>query len=249
MGIETGRKFWELTKYQHLGQSEQERGLPIPPLELPIDLEAAKIPLPDARELAPKEKFTALVNARRTVRTYSETELTLEELAYLLWCTQGVRKVTTRPSTSRSVPSAGARHALETLLLVNRVDGLKPGLYRYAAIDHALVPLKSDSELPALLRTACLHQDQIPDSAVTFFWHAAMERMFWRYAERGYRYLHLDAGHACQNLALGAEQIGCGICPIAAFDDEMLNQVLGLNGEDQFVIYLATVGKKIVAHE
>lgn len=244
MGIETGRKFWELTKYQHLGQSEQERGLPIPPLELPIDLEAAKIPLPDARELAPKEKFTALVNARRTVRTYSETELTLEELAYLLWCTQGVRKVTTRPSTSRSVPSAGARHALETLLLVNRVDGLKPGLYRYAAIDHALVPLKSDSELPALLRTACLHQDQIPDSAVTFFWHTAMERMFWRYQERGFRYILLDAGHVCQNLYLAAGAIQCGVCAIGAFDDDAINALLGLDGVDHFLVYGASVGKR-----
>jgi len=71
-----------------------------------------------------------------------------------------------------------------------------------------------------------------------------VERMYWRYVERGYRYLHLDAGHVCQNLALGAEQLGCGICPIAAFDDELLNATLGLDGRNLFVIYLASVGKK-----
>jgi len=71
-----------------------------------------------------------------------------------------------------------------------------------------------------------------------------VERIYWRYVERGYRYLHLDAGHVCQNLALGAEQLGCGICPIAAFDDELLNATLGLDGRNLFVIYLASVGKK-----
>lgn len=85
---------------------------------------------------------------------------------------------------------------------------------------------------------------QITNSAVTFFWVAVVERMYWRYVERGYRYLHLDAGHVCQNLALGAEQLGCGICPIAAFDDELFNTTLGLDGRNLFVIYLASVGKK-----
>lgn len=67
--------------------------------------------------------------------------------------------------------------------------------------------------------------------------------MTWRYSERGYRYLFIDAGHACQNLYLGAEAIECGVCAIAAFDDVIMNQLLGLDGESQFVIYLATVGK------
>jgi SagB-type dehydrogenase family enzyme len=93
---------------------------------------------------------------------------------------------------------------------------------------------------------ACLEQPQITNSAATFIWVAVVERMFWRYVERGYRYLHLDAGHVCQNLALGAEQIASGICPIAAFDDEALNTLLGLDGEELFAIYLASAGKKTV---
>ena len=89
-----------------------------------------------------------------------------------------------------------------------------------------------------------MNQPQLENCAAAFIWVAVVERMFWRYVERGYRYLHLDAGHVCQNLALGAEQIGSGICPIAAFDDVKLNSALGLDGEDMFVTYLATVGKK-----
>jgi SagB-type dehydrogenase family enzyme len=130
-------------------------------------------------------------------------------------------------------------------LLINRVEGLQNGLYRYAAIENQLVHLPAEPGINALITAACLDQSQVATSAATFIWVAMVERMFWRYVERGYRYLHLDAGHACQNLALGAEQIGCGICPIAAFDDDALNGVLGLDGEGQFVIYLASTGKKI----
>jgi SagB-type dehydrogenase family enzyme len=68
--------------------------------------------------------------------------------------------------------------------------------------------------------------------------------MTWRYGERGYRYLHLDAGHVCQNLYLASETIDAGTCAVGAFDDDALNNLLGLNEEEAFVIYLATVGKK-----
>jgi SagB-type dehydrogenase family enzyme len=189
------------------------------------------------------------IESRRTIRQYAKTPLTLAEFTYLLWVSQGVKHISKRPTTARTVPSAGARHAFETYCVVNRVEGLEPGLYRYMAIENGLIRLNAPADIAEKVAHACLEQPQITNSAASFIWVAVVERMFWRYAERGYRYMHLDAGHACQNLALGAEQIGCGICPIAAFDDEMLNQVLGLNGEDQFVIYLATVGKKIVAHE
>jgi SagB-type dehydrogenase family enzyme len=126
------------------------------------------------------------------------------------------------------------------------VEGLEPGLYRYMAIENGLVKLEAPTDIAAKVAHACLDQSQVTNSAATFIWVAVVERMFWRYVERGYRYLHLDAGHVCQNLALGAEQINSGICPIAAFDDEELNKVLGLDGESLFVIYLASAGKKPV---
>ena len=186
------------------------------------------------------------VESRRTIRAYSEAPLSLDETAYLLWVSQGVKRVSKRPSTARTVPSAGARHAFETYLLVNRVEGLNSGLYRYAAIEHGLLRLDAPADIAERIAHACLDQSQVTGSAATFIWAAVVERMYWRYVERGYRYLHLDAGHVCQNLALGAEQVGCGICPIAAFDDELLNETLGLDGETMFVVYLATAGKKII---
>ncbi len=69
--------------------------------------------------------------------------------------------------------------------------------------------------------------------------------MYWRYSERSYRYLHLDAGHVCQNLYLAAEAAGCGVCAIAAFDDDLLNKALDVDGESQFAIYAASLGKRV----
>jgi SagB-type dehydrogenase family enzyme len=234
------------TRYANISPSPQNSGnVPQPPLELPLPEDAALIPLPRPAEFSvPVMDLRAAIEARRTIRAYSETPLSLEELSYLLWVSQGVKRISSRPSTARTVPSAGARHAFETYLLVNRVEGLDAGLYRYAAIENSLLRLEAPADIAERIAHDCLEQAQITNSAATFIWAAVLERMYWRYVERGYRYLHLDAGHVCQNLALGAEQLGCGICPIAAFNDELLNATLGLDGEDMFVVYLASLGKK-----
>jgi SagB-type dehydrogenase family enzyme len=171
--------------------------------------------------------------------------LTLNELSALLWFTQGVKEVTNRPVTLRTVPSAGARHAFETYLLVNRVEDLQPGIYRYLALEHALLGLNFDEDVNETLTQACFNQRQVATSAVTFFWAAVVERMQWRYPERGYRYLLLDAGHICQNLYLAAEGLGCGVCAIAAYDDDSVNAALGLDGETIFVAYIASLGKRM----
>jgi len=241
-----GQEFMRRTRYDELSDSPQEGGvIPQPPLELTAPTGAELIDLPKPAEVSvPAMDLRQAVESRRSLRKYAESALTLDELTYLLWVSQGVKHISTRPSTVRMVPSAGARHAFETLLLVNRVDGLEPGLYRYMAIENQLARLLAPVDINAQITAACLGQSQVATSAVTFIWEAVVERMFWRYVERGYRYLHLDAGHVCQNLALGAEQVGCGICPIAAYNDDQLNSVLGLDGVERFVIYLASLGKK-----
>ena len=240
-----GKDFMRNTYYDRMEPSQQSRGIPQPPLELPIPEGAELIPLKQPIDLnMPVIDLRTAIEQRKTWRKYTEESLTMDELSYLLWTTQGVKTVTNRPVTFRTVPSAGARHAFETYLLINHVEGLEPGLYRYVAMEHALLPLKKDEALPAQLSTACLKQSKIARSAVSFFWVAVQERMYWRYGERGYRYLHLDAGHVCQNLYLVAEVMNCGVCGIAAFDDDLLNTTLELDGEDMFVVYAASLGKK-----
>ncbi len=240
-----GREFMEKTKYRYIGKSDQQRGVPQPPLEVPADPGKALIdlPLPAAFDI-PRVDLRTAIEQRQSVRQYIREPLTLEELSFLLWCTQGVKKRVGSQATFRTVPSAGARHAFETFLLVNDVEGLEPGLYRFLALSHRLQQIATDPLLPSRVNAACFDQQFILRCGVVFLWTAVPYRMTWRYGERGYRDLHLDAGHVCQNLYLAAEAVGCGVCAIAAFEDDTMDHLLGIDGENQFLIYLATVGKK-----
>ena len=238
-----GKEFMEGTKYENMGMSDQRRGVRQPPLETPYDPSGAVTPLPRPtlkRDVTLREA----IEGRRSVREYSDDDLTLEELSWLLWSTQGVREVAGARATLRCVPSAGARHAFETYILVNRVEGLNPGIYRYIASKHSLLEHAVDEGLAPKVEAACLGQRTVSTSAVTFIWVAVPHRMTWRYDERGYRYLHLDAGHVCQNLYLAAEAVDGGVCAIGAYNDGELNCVLGIDGEEQFAIYVAAMGKK-----
>ena len=240
-----GREFIEGTKYHRMDRPDQSRGIPQPPLQLPYDPAQKVIPLLVPRNI----RLTSLdvrgaIERRRTVRAYARTPLTPEELSYLLWCTQGVKEVIQNSGTKRTVPSAGARHAFETYLLANNVDGLPPGIYRFLALEHALLQEEAAPDLPDRFVTACHGQEHVKTCAAMFLWTAVTYRMTWRYGERGYRYLYLDVGHVCQNLYLSAESIGSGVCAIAAFNDDEVNRLLKLDGEKHFAIYLATVGKK-----
>jgi len=123
------------------------------------------------------------------------------------------------------------------------VKGLQAGLYRYIALEHAVAPIRTDAGIGPLLQDACLGQDMMIRAAMGFFWVADVYRSAWRYSERAWRYVFLDAGHVCQNLYLGAAPLECGVCAIAAFDDAKLNSLLGADGENQFAVYAAAVGK------
>ena len=240
-----GKEFVEKTKYRNLEPSLQSQGVPLPPLQTPVPGSAKLIDLPAGNAFDPGLlDFKALVENRETLRKYADSPLSLAELAYLLWGTQGVKSVTEKPVSKRTVPSAGSRHAFETYLLINRVEGLEPGLYRYLALEHKLAKLVAPEDINAVLTEACLNQPHVKNSAVTFLWVAVSLRMTWRYCQRGYRYMYLDAGHVCQNLYLLAESIRCGVCAIAAYDDDLVNQALELDGEAQFAIYIATLGRR-----
>ena len=234
----------ERTKYRYLSTPDQQKGLPQPPLELPADPAGPVIDLPgpETIRVLPVDLRKA-IEERHSVRSYAKEPLGLDELAFLLWCTQGVKKVAGSSATFRTVPSAGARHALETYVLANDVEGLSPGLYRYLALSHRLQQLDTDPSLHIRIAEACLGQQFVMRCGAVFLWTAVPYRMTWRYSERGYRELHKDAGHACQNLYLAVQAVGCGTCAIAAYDDDAMHAILGIDGTDQFLIYLATVGK------
>ena len=241
MAQNPGSDFIRKTKHVNLGASDQQRGTPPPsPFELFVD-DPTTVELPPTDSIRPNVDFHDLVTNRRSLRNYADTPFSLEELSYLLWCSHGVKE-SGPVNTLRTVPSAGARHALDTIVLANRVDALDPGLYHYSAAEHCLANLHR-ADAAAICR-ACYDQRFVLTSAAVFIWVAIPYRMSWRYGERGYRYLHLDVGHVCQNLYLAAESIDSGVCAIAAYDDDVINDLLGLDGTDRFVIYLAAAGKK-----
>jgi len=244
MSKRVGDTFLEGTKYQNMGPSDQKQGVAQPPLHSILrDGRRVLMPVPQGLGLG-NMGIREAIETRRSFRNYAEAPLSMDELSFLLWCSQGVKPGSTGKHTLRTVPSAGARHAFETLLLVNRVEGLDPGLYQYDAAEHGLIQWESAADITDQLMAACLNQPTVGNSAVTFIWMAERVRMAWRYGERGLRYLFLDAGHVCQNLHLAAESIAAGVCAIGAFDDDQLNQVLGFDGVDRFAVYLAGVGKR-----
>ncbi|WP_406660401.1 SagB/ThcOx family dehydrogenase [Methanolobus sp. ZRKC3] len=241
---EIGREFMEKTKFQYAERSDQSLGYPQPPLEKGAG-GAEVIDLPEPAEVdVRKIDLREAIEGRSSFRDFSQEALSLGELSYLLWCTQGVRELMGNAATLRNVPSAGARHSIETYMLINNVEGLEEGLYLFLPIEHKLAKIKTGPVVAENIMAACLDQNFIGTSAVTFIWTAVIYRMKWRYGERGYRYINLDAGHVCQNLYLSTQSIDCGVCAIGAFFDDELNAVLGVDGEDEFAIYIATLGKK-----
>jgi len=241
-----GYEFVEQTKYPNIHEPDQNLDKPQPPYEIPLEPGKPLIDLPNPAEIHLGEMdLRQAIEQRRSLRRYAEAPLSLEELSYLLWLTQGIKKEDKkRHVVWRTVPSAGCRHPFETYLSINRVEGLAPGLYRYAAMENKLVALQMDSTFNAKLTEACLGQRQVLTSAVTFIWAAVPYRTVWRYSERSYRYLYLDAGHVCQNLHLAAESIHCGICAIGAYHDDTVDSLMGFTPPEMFVIYMATLGKR-----
>jgi len=227
--------------------SDQSRGVPVPPLEEPVDKQLPRISLPDRKSWGAVIKETNLVDAignRRSRRNYNDEYLKVEELAFLLWSTQGQRSPGKQPPLFRTVPSAGARHSFETYLFINRVETIPPGLYRYLPLSNELVLIyAADDHCKSRLSRAALGQGFVANGAVVFVWTTVPYRMEWRYLQAAHRVILLDAGHVCQNLYLACEVIHAGTCAIAAYDQEAMDELIQVDGKEQFTIYLAPVGK------
>ncbi len=228
-------------------QSDQHRGIANPLMEEAVDEQLSRISLPGRESwqaVLNETKLADAIRERRSRRNYSKKYLSVEELAFLLWATQGVRNPGKEPPHFRTVPSAGARHSFETYLFVDKVEKISPGLYRYLPLSHELVlAYAADNDLKKRLSRAVFGQRFVADSAVVFVWTTVPYRMEWRYLQAAHRVILLDAGHVCQNLYLACEAIHAGTCAIAAYDQEAMDELLKVDGNNQFTIYLAPVGK------
>jgi SagB-type dehydrogenase family enzyme len=178
------------------------------------------------------------IEARRSVRNYAADPLPLTKLSYLLHATQGI---TESRRGFRAAPSAGALYPIELYAAVHNVTGLGSGIYHYAVRDHALALLQAGDFRTAVMQ-AGLWQDLLAQASVCFILSAIFQRTRWRYRERTYRYVMLEAGHIGQNLYLAATSMGLGACAVGAFLDDEFNELLGLDGQEEAVLYVISVG-------
>jgi SagB-type dehydrogenase family enzyme len=224
-------------------QSDQQKGLPFPPPQKPCPPEADtfKLVAPSEMTVGRMPLFDA-IQERRSVREYTGQALTLEELSFLCWATQGVHSFTDGGLRAhRTAPSGGARHPFETYLSVQRVEGLQSGLYRYLAYDHKLAVVFYDPHMADKIGQAC--SSFAGRSAVTFIWSVIPYRMEWRYREAAYKIIAQDSGHVCQNLYLACQAIRAGACAVGAYEQDAMDALVGLDGQDEFTVYCAPVGK------
>ncbi len=226
-------------------QTDQSRGVPPPPIEKPYppDAERIDLPRPGQWQAIGEVDLTEAIARRQSHRRFRREPLTLDEVAFLLWATQGIREIVRPGVALRTVPSAGARHALETYLLVQNVVGLAPGIYCYLPVEHQLLAVAAPHNLAERMVPATLGQRFIATAPVVFVWTTIPYRMEWRYGIAAHRVIAIDAGHVCQNLYLAVAAIGAGTCAVAAYHQRLMDELLGVDGEDEFVIYLAPVGK------
>jgi SagB-type dehydrogenase family enzyme len=260
MPEQTGREFQDDTSYKRDSMEEHELDWrtkpPIYKFYSYAPVVALPTPVPVDDEDLSSDLWTC-VAGRRSVRSYGATPLSLLELSRLLWASAGITTSYVTPHGQdfyRAAPTAGALYPIETYVVANKVEGLEPGLYHYrvAGVDilerpivegsHSLEQLKV-GDLRSDISAAALDQLMCAKAGAVILWTAVFARSVWKYRERAYRYFYLDAGHMAAHLSLAAVSQGLGSCPIAAFYDDEINALLGIDGETEGIVYMTAVGK------
>jgi SagB-type dehydrogenase family enzyme len=251
---------WEA--WEKLG-SDQRKGVKAPPCQKPYPSDAALIDLVAPEDLTVGQMpLIKALRQRRSRREYSQEALNMEELSFLLWAAQGIDHEATQefrqwlgeavgipvddiPTLLRTVPSGGACHPFENYLLVNRVEGLTAGVYRYLSIEHKLLFLYGGQALEE--KIAGKLPSMFMRSAVVFIWTAIPYRSEWRYSMVAPKMIAQESGHICQNLYLACEAIGAGMCAVGGYSQKQMDDLLGVDGEEEFTVYVAPVGKAAVS--
>lgn len=237
--------YQENDPYMEDFESDQDLKLPQPPLtKPPMADEGARIGLSlDFDDVEMKNDLVSLIRDRHSARVYTQERMTLGQLSFLLWATQGVKKLRGKSyATLRTVPSGGARHAFETYLLVRKVEGLAPGAYHYLPMEHALEFLHPVENLEETITDTLCDQSWAAKANVVFYWSMVPYRAEWRYGIYAHSTALIDAGHVGQNLYLACTGLGLGTCAIAAFSHDLCNQVFGLDGTEEYMVYTMPVG-------
>lgn len=247
--IQKGRDFMkgyrEDDPYGELFESDQQQKKPQPPLVKPANTPRDEwIFLPtDFSALDMKQDLISLIRDRKSSRIYTQEDMSQDQLAFLLWATQGVKSIRGRAYAAlRTVPCGGARHEFETYLMVRHVSGLKPGAYHYLPLEHALEWLGETEDMDAAIGESLSGQVWAAKANVVFYWSAVAYRAEWRYGIYAHRIALIDLGHIGQALYTACTGLGLGCCGIGAFEHELCAKLFGLDGEEEYIVYTTPVG-------
>ncbi len=214
---------------------------PVPPFKEYLDTPLITLPEPQI----PTTPLGETISNRFSCRRFSHTPLTLADLSTLLRLAYGIQDqilVGNVELLERSVPSSGGLYPLELYLLIQRVEGLAPGQYHYAVLPHGLEQIGTGNMSSALIADVFMSQPYVGDAAVVVVLTTVLERVLWKYADRGYRYSLFEAGHVAQNLNLVASGLGLGSLNLGGFFDAHLAHVLNLDLEQEVPLYGVALG-------
>ena len=230
-------------------KTDKMKGIPQPDIVKPYSSFCDIIDLPKVSgDVVKKQNIYECISERRSTRFYSDETMSLEELSYLLWTTQGITGTNKAGLTFRTVPCSGATHSFETYLFILNVEGIKKGIYRYDPLNHKLLLMFEMEGIDTKIDEITLEQPFVPNfakkAAVIFAWSTIPYRSEWKFDITAHKKILIDIGHVCQNLYLASESVGAGTCAIGIYDQKMIDGLLELDGDEEFVVYLAAVGKK-----
>lgn len=247
--IDKGRAFMkgylDSDPYEDIFESDQDLKLPQPPLtKEPMRGEEDRVLLPrNFEELRLKNDLTDIFRDRQSNRVYTGEKMDMLQLSYLLWATQGIKQLRgKRYATLRTVPCGGARHEFETYMVVRNVEGLKNGAYHYLPFQHAIEYLHPVEDDAAKITESVSGQSWAGKANVVFYWSMVAYRAEWRYGIYAHRVALIDLGHVGENMYLACTGLGIGTCGIAAFSHERCCELFGLDGEEEYPLYVMPVG-------
>jgi len=201
------------------------------------NVEKIKLPMPNLNRII---NINEIIKKRKSIREFSDKPISLDDISYLCWFSTGIQRIE-HNFRFRTTPSAGALYPIETYLVVNNVDNLEQGIYHYSILDYSLEIVKKGNFKEKMVMAA-LGQEFCRSASIIFCHSAIFGRSIWKYSQRAFRYIYIEVGHIAQNLSLAVAALNLGGCHIGAFFDDLINDIIGLDGENESILYLTPIG-------
>jgi len=247
--IKKNRQFMHCPQFMEImKESDQAKGVPHPLHS--HEVRGSLIELPSFDAIAQNSDYAELLDTRRSKRVFTEKPVTGAELAFLLWSAQAIQNFRgeNQVATLRPAPSGGARHPFELYIIVRSVDGLDPGIYRYAPLAHvgrkrvSIEYIGAFEDYEARITSLVSGQKWASKAPLVLFFSVVPYRAEWRYGEASHRVMLIDLGHVGQNVMLSAQALNLGSCCIAAYNQALCDEALGFDGENEYTVYAIPIG-------